>query len=46
MTIALIVFAIGLASAVLLLGHFNDERRQPREQPATIRARRPKRRPF
>ncbi len=53
MTIALIIFALGLASAVLLVGHLNHERRRKRDwyeasrvQPATIRARRPRRRPF
>ena len=53
MTTALIVFAIGLGSALLSIGRLNQARRQnlesyqaSRAQAVVIRARRPKRRAF
>ena len=53
MTTALIVFALGLGSALLFIGRLNQARRRnlesyqaSRAQPVVIRARRPKRRPF
>ncbi len=51
--IALTIFTIGLVSAVWVFGPFNHERSQTRAwydaapvATTTIRARRPKRRPF
>jgi hypothetical protein len=53
MTIALIISAIGLAAAVLFVGHATHPRRRssvwhepPPAQTVTIRAKRPRRRPF